>query len=120
MAKLLGAKEVIGFDIEEWAVQNALENIELNHCSQIQILQATVKDIDPQEKFDIILANINKNVLLDEMSHYASLLQVDAYLLLSGFYEADVADILAKAQSLGLSLDKQSSKNDWTALILKN
>lgn len=117
MAHLLGAKAVEAFDIDDWCVENGNENFELNQL-HIKMSSGTVREVNPQGKFDIILANINKNVLLDEMSVYADLLVSQGRLLLSGFYTTDIADLMETASPLGLELTSQESKDNWAALIL--
>ena len=118
MADILGAKVVEAFDIDDWCVDNGNENFDLNHVKTRMGL-GTIREVDPQGPFDIILANINKNVLLDEMSIYADLLVDKGYLLLSGFYTEDVADLMECATPLGLKLMNQGSKDNWAALILQ-
>ena len=118
MAHLKGASEITAFDNNEWAVDNSRESFELNHCTHINMFLGTVADIPEEEKFDIILANINRNVLLEEMSLYASRLKPDGTLLLSGFYHYDAALIEAEAKAQGLKVDGQKERNDWVALKL--
>lgn len=118
MADILGAKEVEAFDIDDWCVDNGNENFDLNHVKTRMGL-GTIREVDPQGPFDIVLANINKNVLLDEMSIYADLLVDKGYLLLSGFYTQDIADLMESATPLGLKLLKEGSKDNWAALILQ-
>src|SRR5690606_9848032 len=98
MASKLGAKEVEAFDIDEWSVVNGQENIAINNCSNIRIRQGKIRELDFTGTFDIILANINKNILLDELSEYRKYLKIDGQLLLSGFYEADIPDMLTAAK----------------------
>ena len=117
MAHFLGASAIEAFDIDEWAVENTQENISLNECNDIKVFQGTMENINPQEQFDIILANINRNILLVDIPLYASSLKKDGFLLLSGFYEADVEDILEVAKNQGLSFVSQKSKNNWVALV---
>ena len=118
MADILGAKEVEAFDIDDWCVDNGNENFDLNHVKTRMGL-GTIREVDPQGPFDIVLANINKNVLLDEMTIYADLLVDKGYLLLSGFYTQDIADLIECATPLGLKLLKEGSKDNWAALILQ-
>lgn len=118
MAHLLGAREVEAFDIDDWCVDNGNENFDLNGLKTRMGL-GTIREVNPQGVFDIILANINKNVLLDEMEIYAGLLLSGGYLLLSGFYTEDIDDLVVVAEPLGLSLQQKSSKDNWAALILQ-
>ncbi|MFN3803005.1 50S ribosomal protein L11 methyltransferase [Belliella pelovolcani] len=119
MAHKLGARQVEAFDIDDWCVENGNENFDLNGMSTVRMGLGTVREVAPQGIFDIVLANINKNVLLDEMEVYASLLDRGGFLLLSGFYTHDITDIEQKAAKEGLRLLKQKDKDNWAALIFE-
>lgn len=122
LAAKMGAKAVLAFDIEEWAVENARENAELNHCPQLTIFQGTIDDLNPPTNlldwtpavFDVVLANINRNVLLEEIPTYTSLLNETGYLLVSGFYEQDAADIEQKAVEARLAPVKSMAVREST------
>ena len=116
LAAKMGARAVLAFDIEEWAVENARENANLNDCPQITVFQGTVDDVDADNRYDIILANINRNVLLTEIPLYAALLTDNGRLLISGFYEADAPDINQKAIETGLVTASRLTKNQWACL----
>lgn len=118
MASKLGAAEVKACDIDEWAVENSRENFELNHCDNIEVRQGTLQEVEFGGTYDIVLANINKNVLLDEIKTYMQYLKPDGLLFLSGFYEADVDDFLAEAGQYGLKKKAQDSEKNWAALVL--
>ncbi|SMD42879.1 ribosomal protein L11 methyltransferase [Aquiflexum balticum DSM 16537] len=119
MAHQLGAKEIEAFDIDEWCVENGNENFELNGMNKVRMGMGTVREVKPEGEFDIVLANINKNVLLDEMEVYATLVKSKGHLLLSGFYEHDVLDIAEKAFQFGFVEKEVQTKDDWAALILE-
>ncbi len=116
LAAKMGAKAVLAFDIEEWAVENARENAELNDCPQITVFQGTIADVDPANLCEIVLANINRNVLLAEIPTYTSLLKENGHLVVSGFYEHDAADIEQKAVEVGLVMTNRLTTNQWTSL----
>ena len=118
MAHLLGAALVEAFDIDDWCVDNGNENFDLNGVSTRMGL-GTIREVDPVGPFDIVLANINKNVLLDEMGIYSALLKAEGFLFLSGFYTQDVDDLEQLANQIGLKLITQQSKENWAALILQ-
>src|SRR5690606_18517370 len=118
MAHLLGASEVEAFDIDDWCVDNGNENFDLNGLT-IRMGLGTIREVIPQGEFDIVLANINKNILLDEMAIYADLVNKNGFLLLSGFYTEDIEDLTDHAKPLGLELISQQSKDNWAALILQ-
>ena len=115
MAHLLGAKEVEAFDIDSWCVDNGNENFELNGLST-QMGLGTIREVKPKGPYELILANINKNVLLDELAIYTSLLAPQGILLLSGFYSEDIDDLNQVASLNGLRLTTQSTKDNWAAL----
>jgi ribosomal protein L11 methyltransferase len=119
MASKLGAKEVEAFDIDEWSVVNGKENTEVNHCYNINQQQGKLSDLTFDENFDIILANINKNVLMDEMPQYAAYLNSGGLLLLSGFYEDDIQDLLDRAADYKLAEIKRDSRENWASLLLR-
>ena len=120
MAAKLGADEVEAFDIDEWSVSNGKENIEVNGCANIVHQQlGKLSDFTFEGKFDIILANINKNVLLDEMEQYKNLLQPIGVLLLSGFYTTDIGDLLKEANQLGLKEARRDERETWATLLLQ-
>ena len=115
MAHLLGAKEVEAFDIDSWCVDNGNENFELNGLST-QMGLGTIREVKPKGPYELILANINKNVLLDELAIYTSLLAPHGILLLSGVYTEDIDDLNQAASLNGLHLTTQSTKDNWAAL----
>lgn len=117
LAAQMGAADVLAFDIEEWAVENAQENAELNNCSQIRVFQGTIQDVDSKSRFDIVLANINRNVLLAEIPTYADLMREGGQLLVSGFYEHDTIDIERKAKEAGLLPVRGMAMNQWCSLV---
>ena len=118
MAQKRGAEFVDAFDIDEWSTVNGQENLENNGCDRVQLRQGTIRSLPFGEPFDIILANINKNILIDEMSEYAKHLRYGGTLVLSGFYESDVPDLSACAAQKGFTLRKQEAKDSWCALVL--
>lgn len=119
MASKLGAKEVEAFDIDEWSISNGKENIEVNHCLNIRHQQGKLEDLPFEGKFDIILANINKNVLLDEMKLYSAYLNKKGRLLLSGFYDTDIKDLLSEANQYALKEIRRDERENWAALLLE-
>ena len=119
MASKLGASFVDAFDIDDWSTDNGTENLEVNQCDNVRIRIGTVKSITFDAPFDIILANINKNVLLDELHFYGQLLNVKGHLLLSGFYETDIPDLLKEAQRYGFQEVHRKSMEGWSSLLLQ-
>ncbi len=119
-ASMIGASEVIGYDIDEWSVKNTMHNAKLNNVNNVTALlgdASVVKTIDGQ--FDIVLANINRNILLHDMAVMKGKMAQDANLILSGFYEDDIPLLVEKAKSLGLGLIQQKGKGSWRCLVFK-
>jgi len=116
IAKKLGATVVKGFDIDEWSVENSIENAALNNCEQIEFTQGTIRE-HSNEEYDVLLANINRNILLDEMAEYALRIKSRGLLLLSGFYTQDIPSLKKAAAQQGMQLINQSDKNNWACLI---
>lgn len=120
-AGMLGAKEITATDIDEWAYSNMIENAEINNIHNITCLQGAMEDLGlVKNRYDIILANINKNVLLDEIKLYVQALNKGGYLLLSGFYTQDIDDIKSEALNRGLTFGKSYQKNNWACLMFQN
>jgi len=120
MACKLGAKEVQAFDIDEWSVINGVENTENNGCANIHIQQGKIDEVKLTGKFDIILANINKNILLHEMHHYDSYLEKGGLLLLSGFYTHDIEDLKTEASKYDLKEIAHDERETWSCLLLES
>jgi ribosomal protein L11 methyltransferase len=119
MASKLGATEVEAFDIDEWSVINGKENIAVNGCDNITIQQGKISEVSLSGKFDIILANINKNVLMEEIRSYATFMERGALLLLSGFYTHDIADLKNEALKYDLDELKRDDRESWACLLLQ-
>jgi len=119
MANKRGATKIAAFDNNEWAVENSQENLELNQCSEVQLFLGTIQDVDPEQSVDLILANINRNVLLEEIHLYAQRLKSSGKLLLSGFLEADQTLIEQRATQASLQSAGVKYHNGWVALLLE-
>lgn len=118
LATRLGAKNIVGTDIDDGAVENVKENCERNKTNNFVILKGDI-DIVPNDKFDVIVANINKNVLLRHMSSYSTLIVEHGTLLLSGFFDSDVEALSNAARAYGFEVIQQYSKESWAVLKLK-
>ena len=119
MASKLGAKKIEAFDIDSWSVENGNENAEINHCTNINLQQGKISELSFAENFEIILANINKNILLEEMPEYAARLNTGGKLLLSGFYENDIPDLLSIATRYDLHKVTSYARDEWACLLLE-
>jgi ribosomal protein L11 methyltransferase len=119
MASKRGAHSVDAFDIDEWSVINGKENIENNNCTNVNIRQGKISELTFGGLFDIILANINKNILLDEIGLYAGHLSPNGLVLLSGVYESDLDALKSSASRCSLFEIKRDVKDGWASLLLK-
>lgn len=119
-ASKLGASEVVGYDIDEWSSENAIHNAELNGVGNMKVMLGDASVLKSVEgKFDVVLANINRNILLADMPAFVSVMADNSLLILSGFYASDVDLLIEKASSLGLSKIDSKSDSEWTCLVLK-
>jgi ribosomal protein L11 methyltransferase len=120
LAEKLEATEITAIDIEPWSVENTIENLERNRCSNSTSLCGDIDLIDGLE-FDLILANINKNVLKKHLASYASHLVNNGTLIISGFFETDVEELIEVARLQSLEYVKKFTKETWAAVqFIKN
>jgi len=119
MASKLGAQKIEAFDIDEWSVVNGEENASINGCNNITIRQGKIADLTFSKKSDIVLANINRNILLDEIPHYADQLKPGGLLLLSGFYETDIEVLKNRAADFHFDEQARDSREQWACLLLR-
>lgn len=121
VASKLGAAEVVGYDIDEWSVNNARHNAQLNGVNNMEVYSGNSSVISHiSGVFDVIVANINRNILLEDMKVFRSVMNEGGYLILSGFYEEDVEVLSNKAAELGLLVVGKRTDSNWTCLTLKN
>ena len=113
LAKKLGAAHTVAIDNDEWAYRNAFTNTELNGVSDIEIILGDASSI--RGSFDVVLANINRNILLRDMHLYVAVMRPDAHIFFSGFYTEDLESIKAEAERLGLHYCRHLSRNNWVA-----
>ena len=118
LAEKRGAQSIHAVDIDEWSYENSLENIKLNKCKKINIFKGDIFLVK-HKKFDVIMANINRNILMEQIPQYVSCLNDDGFLFLSGFFEDDISKFKLKIASLNLTLCSKISKNGWVAIKLK-
>ncbi|OYQ42496.1 50S ribosomal protein L11 methyltransferase [Flavobacterium cyanobacteriorum] len=115
LAEMKGARPVDAIDIDNWCYLNSIENAERNNCSHITVYEGDASLLEGKQ-YDVIIANINRNILLNDMEQYAACLNKDGVLLLSGFYEDDIPAIDASCRTLGLKLEKKLQRNNWVSL----
>lgn len=115
LAEKLGAKHITAIDIDAWSYENASENLSLNKANNVTVILGDSEKI-PSMKYDVILANINRNILLQDIPNYVQHLQNGGVLLLSGFYTKDEEVIQKLAESLNLHIDRRLTDNKWMAI----
>lgn len=118
LAEKRGATDIVAIDIEEWSAENCAENVLRNACTHIQSLHGGMEVI-PSEKFDVVLANINKNVLTAQIATYSDRMKKGAYLLLSGFFVSDTDELKMVAARLNFHFVVQHEREGWAVLIFK-
>ena len=116
LARMLGANHCTAVDIDDWCVRNSLENIKLNHLDGIDVYQGDASSLADKGPFDVVIANINRNILLADMKYYIARMNPGATLLMSGFYTDDIAAIRSEAESLGMTFVEHREKNRWAAV----
>ena len=115
LAEKRGAKPIDAIDIDNWCYINSIENVERNNCSNITVYEGDASLLTGK-KYDIIIANINRNILLKDMQTYASCLNKNGVLFLSGFYNNDIPIIEAECNKQMLKLDEKLERNNWVSL----
>jgi ribosomal protein L11 methyltransferase len=111
LAEKSGAKKIIAIDNDEWSIENANENIKRNSCMAIELQLANTADV--KSRFDIILANINKNVILDNLEFLARQLLPGGVILFSGLLTGDKKEILSQCNKSGLKCDNKTERHNW-------
>ena len=117
----LGARHCVGYDIDEWSADNTRHNAVINHVDQqMDALCGDATLLDGiSQRFQVVMANINRNILLNDMERFRSVMADGATLILSGFYENDCALLIGKAQTLGLSHCQTRVDGDWACMVLR-
>lgn len=115
LASMRGAKALTAIDIDEWCVNNSIDNFALNHIDNIKVFQGDASSLAAEGPFDIIIANINRNILLADMQYYVARMNEGAEIYFSGFYESDLPLIQAEAERLGLRYLSHRVEKEWTA-----
>jgi ribosomal protein L11 methyltransferase len=118
LAERLGAAQIDAVEIEEWSAENILENIVLNGSTNITAIHGGAPEI-PSEGYEVMLANINKNVLLDQLPIYGRVIAQDGLLMLSGFFVTDAPDLIAAAAQVGFEWVRTDARENWAVVLLK-
>ena len=115
LAAKRGGINIYAIDNDEWAYENSLENIERNQVPEIKVLLGDAALLHDMS-FDVIIANINRNILLNDIKHYVNVLNDNGVLLMSGFYEQDIPSIKEETEKYNLHFDRYKLKNNWVAI----
>jgi len=118
LASMRGAKHIDAIDNDEWAYNNAVENVERNNITNISV-ELGDASLLKDRKYDLVIANINRNILLNDIKHYAASMHKSNLLLLSGFYESDIEMLSAEALKYGLVYQEHTIDRDWVAGVWK-
>ncbi len=116
LASMRGAAKILAIDIDDWAYNNSIENIEKNRTPNIEVLLGDASLLN-NKQFDIIFANINRNILLEDIEHYAKCMSKGSKLLVSGFYTEDIPIIRTEAESKGLKYIEHHERDNWAVVI---
>ena len=119
LAEMKGAEPIDAIDIDNWCYLNSIENAERNKCQHITVYEGDAALLKGK-KYDLIIANINRNILLNDMQYYVDCLNPEGILLLSGFYEEDIPFIDASCTEKGLTYVKKFQRNNWVSLKYVN
>ena len=119
LAEMKGAQPIDAIDIDNWCYLNSIENAEHNNCKHISVYEGEASLLKGK-KYDVIIANINRNILLNDMQQYVDCLNKNGILFLSGFYTEDIPAISESCTSKGLTYVKQFERNNWVALKFIN
>ena len=120
LAEMRGASKVDAIDIDDWCVENSEENVLRNHCKYISVKLGDASVLPTSETYDTIIANINRNILLNDMEIYSKGLKMGGELYLSGFYKEDLPIIIECCNKLGLQFVENKEKNNWIAAKFVN
>lgn len=117
LAEKLGATKLDAIDIEDWAFENAKDNLELNHSKNIKVYLGDVSQLkELNATYDVVIANINRNVLMADLPEYSKSMNKGGVLMLSGFFTTDQPILVLKAEEVGLKFDYMKEKNGWAML----
>ena len=118
LASMRGANPVTAIDIDDWCVNNSRDNIQLNGLNNITVELGDARLLDGRAPFDVIIANLTRNILLADMPAYAACMKEGSEIYMSGFYVEDIPAIREKGESLGMEFIHFRQKNNWAAVKL--
>ena len=119
LARMRGAAHCLGIDVDEWCVKNSRENIQLNHLDGIDVELGNAGLLVDKGPFDLVIANINLGILINDLKHYVACMKPGAFIYMSGFYDTDVPQLLAEAEAQGLQLVDERVLDGWACIKLQ-
>ncbi|MBA3665236.1 MAG: 50S ribosomal protein L11 methyltransferase [Bacteroidetes bacterium] len=119
LAHKLGSNDILAVDIDDWSVENSIENCAVNHAESIVVKKGDIDQVLHEKNFDIIIANINKNILKAHIPSYSLKLNPGGKLLLSGFFVTDVEELIQAASANHLKLESKNAKDEWAIIVLE-
>lgn len=121
VASKTGAKDVTGYDIDEWSVRNTMHNCTINNTGNVNVMHGDAGVLNSTSAtFDVVIANINRNILLSDMPSFKKKMKENGVLILSGFYTEDAEILIKKAEELNLKAIKSKSRNNWCMLVFRS
>ena len=118
LANMRGAEQIIAVEIDPVAHANAIENLNVNNANKVNLILGDASSISGVKNIDVFIANINRNIITQDLELYANALKIGSEVLFSGFYESDIPVIMQVAESLGLTYKSHNVKDNWTCLRL--
>ena len=118
LAKMLHSGETIAVDNNDWAYESTKENVESNGYPEIEVILGEIETVR-EKKFDIVLANINRNIVYDQLPDYYNMLPAGGLLLTSGFFDYDAPSVIDKAEEVGFKLVKKNTRNNWAQIVFE-
>ena len=115
LASMRGAEKITAIDNDEWCIENSKENLQLNGITNVEVLLGDAQSLG-NRKFDIVIANINRNILVQDMASYAETMSKGSHIYMSGFYTEDIPVIRQTAEALGLTYIEYTEQNNWAAI----
>lgn len=119
LARMRGAAHCLGIDVDEWCVKNSRENIALNGLDGIDVELGNAESLEGRGPFDLVIANINLGILVNDLKHYVACMKPGAHIYMSGFYDTDIPTLLHEATAQGLTLVDEHVLDGWACIKLK-
>lgn len=119
MCRMRGAEQILAYDIDEWSVRNTIDNARLNGIEDIEVREGDSSVLTPDDKANLLIANINRNILLADMERFANALLPHGNMLLSGFYVQDIPVLAERASQLGMRVVEERAEEEWAMILLE-